>query len=265
MIFEELIKVDVLQPIISMIYEGKLTLEADGSISLKRQIDPNSPWVFKGTPTDRDSTKWLGVYFRCYQLIPRTCHSCFKVVMKPETLEDLFKVWKLQMKTELASKCGLENRSFVRSKGYAAYWYCPIAGGLEEARSWFKKIKTKVKEQGIKGEIYLKKGCAEMELAVGPSDKWVHTTEHERLEYMLDQIFLQPPDRTPQPAHQVIHVQRLWIERAWQRGDETVFNFAEANRFQPPPIHYEDSDHEAKDSPIFLPNWMDEAKDGANN
>lgn len=264
MIFEELVKVDVLNPILPMLYEGRLTLESDGSISIKRQMDPNSPWVFKSSPPDRDSTKWLEVYFRCYRFIPRTCHSCFKVVLKPETLDDLYKVWKLQMKMDLASKCGLETRSFVRSKGYVAYWYCPIAGGLEEARSWFKKIKTKVKEQAIKGEIYLKKGCLEMELAVGPSDKWVHSTEHERLEYMLDQIFVQPPDRTPQPAHHVIHVQRLWIERAWRCGDDTVFDYADKNLFQPSPIHYEDSEHEAKDSPIFLPNWMSE-KDGTNN
>jgi hypothetical protein len=187
------------------------------------------------------------------------------VVLRPETLEDLFSAWKLQLKIDVPGKCGLENRPFVRSKGYAAYWYPPIVGGLEEARSLFKKVKTKVKEQGIKGEIYLKKGCTEMELAMGPSDKWVHSTEHERLEYMLDQIFVQPPDRTPQPAHQMIHVQRMWIEKAWQKGDETVFNFAESNRFQPPPVHYEDSDHEAKDSPIFLPNWMSEAKDGTND
>jgi alanyl-tRNA synthetase len=108
-------------------------------------------------------------------------------------------------------------------------------------------------------------GTRRIEAATGAGAEALARTEHERLEYMLDQIFVQPPDRTPQPAHQVIHVQRLWIERAWQRGDETVFNFSEPNRFQPPPIHYEDSDHEAKDSPIFLPNWMDEAKDGTND
>ncbi len=260
MIFEELVKVDILAPIQSALYERKLVLEADGTISQRREIDPNSPWVFKGHPEDRNSGLWLGVYFRYFRLIPRTCHSCFKVVLKPETLDDLFKVWKLQAKIDLAAKCGIEQRAFVRSKGYAAFWYCPIKDGLEGARSWFKKIKTKVKENGIKGDLFLKRGCSEMELAAGPSDKWVHSQEHERLEYMLDQVFVQPPDRTPQPAHHVIHVQRMWIERAWQIGDETVFKFADQYQFQPPTVRYEESDHKAEDFPIFLPKWMTEKK-----
>lgn len=260
MVFEELVKVDVIGPIMQPLYEGKLVLNQDGSISQKRQIDFNSSWVFTKMVDDRDSGKWLGVYFKYYHFIPKTCHSCFKVVVKPETVSDLFKVWKLQVKMGLPSKCGLELRSFARSKGYLGFWYAPIGGGLEGARELFKKVKARIKEQGIKGDILLKRGCTEMELTAGPSDKWVYTTEHERLEYMLDQVFTQRPEQTPQPAHHMIHVQRGWIEFAWRCGDPSVFDFAKEYQFQPPPVRYEDSDHKAEDFPIFLPSWMTEKK-----
>ena len=260
MIFEELIKVDIIQPILQPLYEGKLTLGTDGKITQRRQIDPSSTWVHIKLAPDRDCGKWLGVYFKNYHFIPKTCHSCFKVVVKPETISDLFKLWKLQMKLDLPAKTGLEVRPYVRSKGYVGFWYCPISEGLAGARELYKKLRAKVKENGIKGDIILKRGCTEMELNVGPSDKWAYTSEHQRLEYMLDQVFTERPEMVNQPACHVIHVQRGWIDFAWRMGDPTVFEFANPHQFQPPPVHYEDSDHKPEDFPIFLPDWMTERK-----
>jgi hypothetical protein len=252
MIYDELMKLDVIGPIERELTEGRLEIRDDGSIWQRRILSPNSPWVFKGVCLDRDSAKWLEIYFQFYRFIPKTCLSCWQIVLKPETLEGLFECWRIQQKLDLFARAG------ILGNGYQAIWFPPIAGGLEEARRWEKKIREKVKAAGIKGEFYLRRGCEEMERAAGPSDKWTLTAEAQRLEFMLDQVFTQPPDQTPQPSVHIIHVQKLWIEFAYRKGDPTVGKYMSSDKLPKSFVTYENSEHKPSDFPIYPAPWMAE-------
>lgn len=248
MIYEELVAFDILQPIIPVIYEGRLELRDDGSIWMKKSPDPAAPWAYKGVCLDRDCAKWLELYFRYYRFIPKTCLSCWKIILLPSNIKEMFEGWKIMQKGELPARAG------ISALGYELQFYCPISGGLEVARRYERRLREKVKAAGIKGSFFLRRGCIDMEIAAGPSDKWTTTPEGDRLEYMLNQVFTQPPDHVEAPAYCTIHAQRLWIEAAWKKGDEFVKEFASSLPL--PNTTFEGSTHSPKDFPVYEAPWQ---------
>lgn len=250
MLYEDLVKVDILRPLLSGFEEKRFRMLVDGQIEWKTEyIEPNTPWIFVKVDLERNCNKWLDIYHEYYGIIPKTCRKCWKVAFQPKTLVELFKVYQVQTELDRASKCGIEMRPISSHRGgYSAFWYVPLGGGLKEGRSLFEFIKIKL-ETALEREVdlILKRGCTEMERQVGVSDRWDERAEQfDFVQEQLDQWFVDAwPEAFEMPGLMKIHTQRMWIEWAYQHGDETYKDFS--NSFPGGLLNYARSDHKERD------------------
>ena len=160
--------------------------------------------------------------------VPTGCQGCYKVVARPKTIKQLFATVELQKRLGLHAKCGLEHRAHVFGL-YGAYWY---NRGLEQGKECYKIVRKAIDEDSLLGpdvDVILKRGCTEMEMAVGPSDKYEITQEQLMLENLVYECFNMDVVNRKQSPMAVDYVHARWIEYAYQWGDETVFEFLDPN------------------------------------
>ena len=220
MVYEELLRRDLIGPIQTELDKGNIWIDVGTKkITLKTYVRYNYPWVMTGVAEGRECSKWLDVWFGYYKLVSKGCHECYKVVVKPKSLKELFMVLEIQEKLGLHSKCGIELRTWVKGM-FGAFWYCPRAGGIEGAKETHRKVRNAVWDKlGVITDVLLKKGCTEMEAYKGPSDQWVYTEEEEKFEAYLEENFDFGVINIIQPDLVKVHVTRAWIEyvKDWDR------------------------------------------------
>jgi len=100
--------------------------------------------------------------FNKYNIIPKYCFDCYKVVIEPRTVVELFKLMvvfeNLDLPNDNTRKCMVENRERV-SGTYKGLIYCR---GIEEAREIASTVgQTVSTEISEKTPISLKRGCSE--------------------------------------------------------------------------------------------------------
>lgn len=223
--FDEAAKIDLLHPVERDIAEGRLTLREDGTIHLGTKVMANMAWLY-AKRTDRKCGKWMDIYWKVYGFQAKACATqCLKVCMKINTLAELMQVMRLQEKMGLPSKCGSDHRGYTDCL-YSAFWYCPLGCGMVEAVKLWKEVKDAVhKEVSPKIEVILKRGCTEMELQLGPSNKWQYSAADEEFEDLLDGVWKGPEKQPEQSANLKVHIQRRWVEWAAAHGDRTYILF----------------------------------------
>lgn len=176
------------------------------------------------------------------QFIPEWCHECYKVVVRPRTLKELFTLEELQKKLNLPSKCGIEVRTYVPAL-YGGYFY---NRGLEAGKACYKTVREAVNKcegLGPEVEVYLKRACTEMERRYGDSSKWLEITdEQKRIEKMVYDMIAYSPNGQKQPSHFIAHVHRNWIEFAFRNGDKTYLEYTAGLPLEPPARTYHDEE-----------------------
>lgn len=183
------------------------------------------PWIF----VNNDGTRECDFYKHVdaiYNFIPPPCRGCWKVVVVPKTLKQLFQLSQIEIKMAEADpycfcKCGIEERDDVE-RNYGGYFYC---NSLEEGLLRLEQVKAAV--YPVLGEdvrIYLKRGCTEYERKYGRSDKWddLVTPAQEAIWRKLGTIFKLTKIHTRQPEIIKKHVMVRWIMYAASIGDPTV-------------------------------------------
>jgi len=247
--YEEAAKIDILAPVVDDIRRGIYELRADGRIEINIRVNPAIPWLWAKRTEDRLCVKWMNVYWEIYRFQPRQCQGCWKIAVKLRTVEELMKMAELQQRMNLPSKCGLDKRSYTDT-AYSAFWYCPIAGGLGEARKIFERVEKAIKSQ-IAPDLQpiLKRGCTEMELTLGPSDQWEWLEEDENFQKLLDSIWIDPPMQPEQSTNLKVNLRRRYIDWAARHGDLTYLKYREGP-ITPPLVAYNGSIHNEKDFPI---------------
>jgi len=171
------------------------------------------------------------------RFVPSGCQNCYKVVVRPKTLKQLFALEELQRRLDLASKCGIEIRPRVFGL-YGGYFY---NRGLDEGIQCYKIVRQAVdedKELGPDVAIILKRACTEMEHGVGPSDKWVITEEQKQFEALIDELIVTDVPYVSQTPHAKDHVHQLWIEKAYEWGDTTVYEYLDGKPLYPALVTY---------------------------
>lgn len=145
--YEDFHKINVIRPIIDSIrpnlYEPVVYPDGKHGLKLAMSASPSSPWILVRRSHDRLCEFWFDVIFRDYGLLPIGCVSCFKVCMKLDNLDQLFKTLALQKKMDLPSKCGIDERGWTDTL-YSAFWYVPLGGGLEAGRELWKQVNKAV-------------------------------------------------------------------------------------------------------------------------
>lgn len=242
-LFEELKERNIIAAVKHLLLNDTLELRhSDGKLlpcSLKTSW--NTPWVHHRSSYRHNCFLWKDIAFDniiCKimpaekRFVPRNCQGCYKVVAKPKTLKQLFQLEIVQYGLDHASKCGIEPRYSVFGM-YGGYWY---NRGLDEGIHCYNTVREAVNNMLDDGEnvtVMLKRGCTEMEHAVGPSDQWTVTEEQENFEALIEQRFVMDIPVLSQSRHVKDYIRQKWIEEAWKIGDETVNEYIDAPIYAP--------------------------------
>lgn len=245
---------DIIETLIDLFskYNYKLR-DVDGKIdgSLSQAID--TPWIHvkpavRSNGKQFDCYRWHKIMFNMVSLkskkpwVPSSCHQCWKVVIRPQTLEQLFEVESMMYAMNRPSKCGLELRDRVFGH-YGGYFYNENqAEGLECYQAVFNEVKKrpllaslldKIDENGRTAWLLLKRGCTEFEHACGDSAKWEVTPEQLHIESLINFYVVGDDMIRAQPEHLRRHIHRRWIEYAFENADETVFKYTNGEPLYP--------------------------------
>lgn len=175
--------------------------------------------------------------------IPSPCLNCWKVVVKPFTLYELFKLYEFEkaytkdcMGTDRFCKCGIEERPWV-NYNYGGYFY---NDSKEQGLQRWKEVREAVDKINPDIPVILKRYCTEFELKLGPSDLYEWTPWMDKAEKMIfDAIdFTSMGENAVQPDYLIRHCMRKWIEFAYDRGDATALLFNENEPLYSPTITY---------------------------
>lgn len=230
-----------------MLKAGILSMRAsDGKFIANLSVEWNSLWVHCKSSYCTNCFLWKDVIFHGIvekhlsqkdRFVPIGCQECFKVVVRPKTLEQLFALELIQKQINSPSKCGIEIRPSVFGN-YGGYFY---NRGLRQGLDCYTTVRKMINESSILGpeiEVILKRACTEMEHGVGPSDKWKIQPEQIDFEMMLNERFVNDLPVITQSDHAKDYVYQKWIERAYDIGDETVFKFTDGPLY-PPYVTYQ--------------------------
>ena len=183
-----------------------------------------------------------GLKFDVLGYIPPKCQECWKVVVGPRTLKELFALLEVEKGINEASKCGIELRYYT-PRWYGGYFY---TNSLEEGRERYEQVRKAVDEH-ISSDvpIILKRACTEYELCQGPSPAWHMTSAQwkmeEELEALVDQIVPIQKGQTKFVEHMIFS---NWIEWAWKNQDPTVSEYIGDLPLYPPAVQYHEGDIE---------------------
>jgi len=234
-LLEKMMELDILDPIGDLLGEqGTFRIFHDNKI---RSVIPLSvlwdgPWINVRICPYRNCFLWHSIYFNRYGIIYRKCFNCWKVVIKPQTLEDLMTLLKIQTRMDLPSKCGIERRDYARHGGkYSGFFYAPLSGEPQDGHKLLMKVRSELyKELPLSTPIFLKRGCTEMENKVGPSNEWVYPERQKGFEAVLDAVFDIPPLPLPSPSLIMPMMFRKWIGFAYANGDPTTKKYYDDER-----------------------------------
>jgi hypothetical protein len=96
-------------------------------------------------------------------------------------------------------------------------------------------------------EIYLKRGCTEMEYRLPSSDWDKHAKQFDAQEKMLDAHIVIPKDSKVEHEMSIFNTHQNWIFWRAQLQDPTYHLFTGGNLFWPKPVTYHNSEHKASD------------------
>lgn len=219
--------------------------ESDGKFIGDPRGQIETPWHYVKERWEFDCFTWHHIIFEYisrrlilgHSFVPSKCHECFKVVVRPQTLKQLFALEKLQIAMDRPCKCGIEVRDYVHGL-YGGYFY---NRGLAEGLERYKEVRARIditEHLGPDVPVILKRGCTEFEKECGPSDQWQISPEQLKIEAMVDQYLAKDDLNRKQPEHVIWHLHRKWIEFAYARGDGTYVEFTDGRPLFTPPVTY---------------------------
>jgi len=180
------------------------------------------------------------IKFVHFGFVPPRCLECWKVVVKPFTLKQLFSLLEVQKSLNRASKCGIELRHYT-ARHYGGYFY---NNSIDEGRECYAAVKEAVDEHvGKDVPVILKRGCTEYEMILGPSVGWHMTKRHHHLEERLESIIdTYAPNAKGQTDEAIAQVHTHWMEWAWRNMDPTVDEYLGGVSLYPDTMTYHEGD-----------------------
>jgi len=216
----------------------------DGRVVSRRRPPCQTPWVFFGSLHATRCRLWHDGVFMSFGFVPSPCHECFKVVVRPRTLKELFQLQEVARTQDGVAKCGAECRRFIPAL-YGGYFY---TRGIDEGLDRYRAVREAVSRRVSPDvPVFLKRGCSKYEIALGRSDRWRVAPEQVSVERWLSDR-LSPGifewDMVPfrQPAVMVDLVQKRWIQWAFQNGDSTYLEFTGGRPLVAGGTSYQDND-----------------------
>lgn len=238
--------VDQVKGILQEAYvKGHLFKSDDGKYMIAAGTGAISPWHFVGNPQNPDCRYWhrfLGIpgLGKGESFIPNTCMNCWKVVIKPRTLKELFKLLDVMTEYGHRGKVGIERRETTFGP-YGGYLYNEtIEAGQECKRTIWRLVQKNIgkvvdlnsDEEGIK--LGLKRGCTEYELAHGPSGEWKpYPGQLEVEEWVKNNFVYYAINSQDQTEESLALIHGEWLKFAYQYGDKTYREFSGLPIYEP--------------------------------
>jgi len=215
----------------------KFSSDTDKVVMPQRFTYLKLPWLLSNMKPGRRCGLWLEMMsLKCLGFIPKECRKCWKVVARPQTLEQLFKVYNYQQQSGYECKCGIEVRSYVRGN-YGAYFY---TDSYEECGERYIKVRAELDKIGPDIPVIMKRSCTEYERDFGPSNEYKHPPDADYWEEQLYKYLDWPVSKEKLPTPMIIEVKQKWIDFAWERDDFTVDMFTNSKPLHPPVYTYHD-------------------------
>ena len=174
-------------------------LYSEGNKLLKN-LDPDETprtQIYRGiNPFRIDCMRHMTVFTR-FNVIPKLCFSCYKVMIEPQTVMQLFKLMvifhELKPPNDNARKCMVECREYA-SGAYKGYIYCSSIEEGEEVKNWIQELVSEQISRDI--PVTLKRGCSEYALSypeyaqVGQPDRaMTYKEEWRQYEELVDKDY----------------------------------------------------------------------------
>jgi hypothetical protein len=241
--------------------DGNWTVGNDGKLYIsKKGLAVDTPWVHHGHTDWADCMRWHTIAFNIISKrmkmlfpdlpnnkvwVPTHCQNCWKTVVTPQTVLQLFALNELQENTDRPCKCGIEVRP-TTEKHYGGYFY---ARGYENGHEMYRWVRDAVdnhKHLGKDVPVILKRACTEMEIECGRSDKWETTDFQLHLERLISENIgpTRDDEEKDQPENILIRVKRKWLEFAADRADFTYMHFTGGKKINKPYVTYHDREFE---------------------
>lgn len=256
-VYDHLKSYDIVTILKPLLDSGNFYLRPeDGKIKARFvSLSGDTPWVHVRTIDGLDCAMWHQITFNAVSrllplgqaFVPRKCQSCWKVVVKPRTLQQLFNLYEVQKRLEMPCKCGIETRESVNGL-YGGYFYNK---SLEAGQQCYETVKQamagneflsplldEVDENGRTTRIILKRACTEYEHLITDSSTWKITPAQEFIEDLIERYVVNDNLKLSQPEHIVWHIMRGWIDYAWKHGDETYARYTGGKPLFPAYVTY---------------------------
>lgn len=208
------------------------------------QIDQSGvTWVYFNQPPANTMRCdiYYNVLFPLFRYISSRCRECFKVVVKPQTVVELFNLYELMRKQSYHCKCGLDTRELTEGT-YHGFYYCR---GLKQGLERFKVVRDCI-PKSVK--VILKRYCTEYEVGgmrICASNKLPPKLTPEQLtfeRYAIDNYVPEENKISKQPEYVIREVLRRWIHYARVNGDLTYKEFTGGTPLYHEVVTYQDGD-----------------------
>lgn len=199
---------------------------------LQRRIDHS--WIHIKPESDEVKCTLHRLIFSCYNFVPTYCLDCWKVVVKPRTVEQLFDLYDLMTELDYPSKCGIEDKREWVSGLYGGYFY---NRGKAQALSRKAEVKPLVEKRvGHDVSVYVKRFCTEFEIRLCPGKSGTYQQPQgikqiEELAYANFDDFM--VENGLQPEFQKTHIKAEWLKFASKHGDKTAEKANNNDSFYP--------------------------------
>ncbi|MCK5581918.1 MAG: hypothetical protein KAJ18_11675 [Candidatus Omnitrophica bacterium] len=234
--YKNLIETDLLDPILSLLNNQSYQFNSSGRLEADMRMQSETPWIHVRQGIVRNCGMWHQVWFNFYKFIPSYCQKCWKVVIRPHTLIELFQLYEILVELDLPSKCGIEKRYTVGAL-YGGYMYNDSKEEGLECKNMIERIVHK--RIGPHVKVFLKRACTEFEHKFGDSSKWTVTEEQKRLESQLERLFMDQGKSHAQSDAMERHIMANWVKFAFAQGDPTANDFSDKPLY-PPYVTYEE-------------------------
>lgn len=202
----------------------------------------DAPWVYVQSDPCARCDLYHRVFFNVLDHIHSYCRECWKVVVRPQTLVQLFDLYELERELGVPCKCGIELRDSVEGL-YGGYFY---TRSKEEGLERYKQVRKLVDEYlSPDVPVILKRYCTEFELngpirkGHGPSDKTPNCTKEELdMEQYIEAHFPKIGYNNKQPKHLIASVMKRWIHHAFSHGDMTYKEFTNGEKLTKDYVFY---------------------------
>jgi len=244
-LYVRLCKMDLrkkLEPLLRNQYHARIE---DGKfVPTLPQMGLDAPWVYIKSNQSRCDI-YHRVFFNVLKTIPSYCRECYKVVVMPRSLVELFNLYELMRETGHSCKCGIELRK-TDTRLYGGYFYCV---GKEQGRERYKEVRALVDEHlSPETNVILKRYCTEFEIGPdgqGPSDELPELTKEElEFEEFVLHHFPSVGYGTKQPDYLSAGVMVDWIHHAYMYGDPTYSEFTDGSPLFRPVVTYHNKEQE---------------------